>query len=60
MNHLRVSIVMLALSAFVFSASLVACENTWQGVKQDTGENLQKSGQSLERAGEKTKPDKTY
>ena len=60
MIHVRVSIVMLALSAFVFSASLVGCENTWQGMKQDTGENLQKSGQSLERAGEKTKPDKTY
>lgn len=60
MNHLRISIVMLALSAFVFSASLVGCENTWHGVKQDTGENMEKTGESLERAGEKTKPDKTY
>lgn len=60
MIHVRVSIVMLALSAFVFAASLVACENTWQGVKQDTGENMEKTGQSLERAGEKTKPEKSY
>lgn len=32
-----------------------ACSRTWEGVKEDTGENLQTAGQSLEKAGEDIK-----
>jgi hypothetical protein len=28
-----------------------ACSRTWEGVKEDTGENLQTIGQSLDKAG---------
>lgn len=36
--------------------TLAACGDTWRGVKEDTGENLQRSGQAIERAGEKVQP----
>jgi predicted small secreted protein len=31
---------------------LAACGDTWRGLKQDTGENLEAVGGSVERAGE--------
>jgi hypothetical protein len=32
---------------------VVACGETWRGVKQDTRENTQAVGRGIERAGEK-------
>lgn len=32
--------------------TLAACGDTWQGLKQDTGENLEATGQAVEDAGE--------
>jgi len=46
----------LLLLTAVFAASLAGCGDTWHGVKKDTGENLEKSGRAIERAGEKVKP----
>ena len=38
-----------------FATALGACGDTWRGVKKDTGENLEKTGGALEKAGEKIK-----
>lgn len=36
--------------------ALSACGDTWRGVKQDTGENLERAGEAMEGAGEAVKP----
>ena len=46
---------MLAV-AVLMAGSLAACGDTWRGLKQDTGENLEKSGEAMEDAGEAVKP----
>ncbi len=48
----------IIVSLFVLSlvSSLSACGDTWRGVKKDTGENMQKTGEAIERAGESVKP----
>ena len=45
----------VAISLFVLSlgAGLAACGDTWKGAKKDTGENLESTGQAIEKAGEK-------
>jgi predicted small secreted protein len=47
----------LLTSLFVlsFALALGACGDTWSGAKKDTGENLEKTGSAIERAGEKVK-----
>lgn len=45
--------VVLGLALLV---SVAACGDTWSGVKKDTGENLEKTGQAIEKAGEKVSP----
>jgi hypothetical protein len=49
----RLPIVWLGLLAL----GLAACGDTWRGMKQDTGENLEAVGQSMENAGEDVKED---
>lgn len=44
------------LVAALMMAALAACGETWRGLKQDTGENLEATGEVIERAGEKVKP----
>lgn len=39
----------------VLTASLAACGDTWQGMKKDTGDNLEATGEALDKAGEKVK-----
>jgi hypothetical protein len=36
---------------------LAACGDTWRGMKQDTGENLEAVGQTMENAGDDVKED---
>lgn len=43
----------VSLVVITFLASVAGCGDTWQGLKKDTGENLEKTGAALERAGEK-------
>ena len=38
-----------------FAIGLAACGDTWRGVKKDTGDNLEASGNAIENAGEKVK-----
>lgn len=48
----RIGSLLLVLS---FSAALAGCGDTWRGVKQDTGENMEATGDAIEDAGEKLK-----
>lgn len=34
---------------------LAGCSDTWQGVKKDTGDNMESAGEAVEKAGEKVK-----
>jgi predicted small secreted protein len=47
----------LVISLFIlsFAAGLSACGDTWRGVKKDTGENMEATGDAIEDAGEKVK-----
>ncbi|MEH6402252.1 MAG: hypothetical protein V7750_02690 [Sneathiella sp.] len=45
----------LIVPAIAFS--LGACGSTWEGVKNDASENLQKTGDALNDAGKKIKTD---
>jgi predicted small secreted protein len=53
-NMFRRIIISLFLLSFV--SALSACGDTWRGAKKDTGENMEKTGQAIERAGENVKP----
>ena len=48
----------LIASLFVLSMAvgMSACGDTWRGAKEDTGDNLQSTGNALEKAGDKVKP----
>lgn len=49
---------LLAMAAMLvgLSLALAACGGTWRGVKKDTGENLEKTGAAIEKAGQEVKP----
>jgi hypothetical protein len=42
--------------ALVLLGGLAACGDTWRGMKQDTGENMESAGETMEDAGETVKP----
>jgi predicted small secreted protein len=46
----------LALIA-LFGSMLAACGSTWEGMKQDTGENMEAVGGSVESTGEDIQDD---
>lgn len=52
-----ISIRAIAISLFVLSlgAGLAACNDSWKGAKKDTGENMESTGQAIEKAGENVK-----
>ena len=43
----------LILVAAVVALGLAACSGTWQGVKQDTRDNVNTVGRGVERVGER-------
>ncbi|MFO1153526.1 MAG: hypothetical protein U1E42_07645 [Rhodospirillales bacterium] len=43
----------LMLLAMVAAFGLAACAETWQGVKQDTRDNVNTVGRGVERVGER-------
>lgn len=49
-QRLIVSVLLLSFAAFA-----TGCGDTWQGVKADTGKNLEKAGDAVTKAGEKIK-----
>jgi predicted small secreted protein len=36
----------------LFSSMLAACGNTWSGMKEDTGENMEAVGEKMDSTGE--------
>jgi predicted small secreted protein len=48
----------LILSVFLlsFATALAGCGDTWRGVKKDTGENMEKTGNAVENTGRKIQP----
>ena len=44
------------LLALMLLGALAGCGDTWRGAKQDTGENLESTGEAIGKAGEKVKP----
>jgi len=50
---IRRLIVPLCMLFFVFAVG--ACSDTWKGAKQDTGDNLESAGQTIQDAGEDVK-----
>jgi len=47
--------ILASLLVLSFAIGLSACGDTWRGVKKDTGDNLQSTGNALEHAGDKVK-----
>jgi len=43
------------LALTLASLALAACSSTWHGMKEDTSENLEKTGDGIERGWDKTK-----
>ncbi len=41
----------------VFGSFLAACGDTWSGMKEDTGQNMEAVGNSMSEAGETVKDD---
>jgi predicted small secreted protein len=41
----------------LFGSMLAACGDTWSGMKQDTGENMETVGDKVSEAGEAVKDD---
>ena len=39
----------------LFAIVLAGCSSTWEGVKKDTGDNMEATGKAIEDAGEKVK-----
>jgi predicted small secreted protein len=51
--HRKLIVTLLALT---FGAALAGCGDTWRGAKQDTGENMEATGDALQSGGQKVKP----
>jgi predicted small secreted protein len=49
-------LLLVAVMLVGMGATLSACGDTWSGLKQDTGENLEKTGEAMEDAGAAVKP----
>ena len=47
--------IITSLMIVSFASALAARGDTWRGVKEDTGENMEKTGEAIESAGKKVK-----
>lgn len=58
MTHFKIhkARIATALLALTVAATLAACGDTWRGAKQDTGENMNKAGSAIDRAGDRVRP----
>lgn len=50
---MRSLLTIVALLGIAFGTA--ACGDTWRGLKTDTGQNVEATGEALEKAGEKIK-----
>lgn len=46
---------LMTIIALSFATGLAACGDTWRGAKKDTGDNLEATGNAIEKTGEKIK-----
>lgn len=47
---------LLTLASLVLgAAALTGCGDTWQGLKKDTGDNMEATGEAIEKAGKDVK-----
>ena len=53
MKSSRITASLLALTLLT---ALAACGDTWRGAKEDTGENLNRTGDAIDRTGDRVKP----
>jgi predicted small secreted protein len=53
MTKSRIATAALALTV---AATLAACGDTWRGAKQDTGENMNRTGEAIDRTGDRVRP----
>jgi len=47
--------ILAIFSVLALAVSISACGDTWRGVKKDTGDNLETTGEALEKGGENIK-----
>jgi predicted small secreted protein len=52
---MKSSRIVAALVALTLATTLAACGDTWRGAKKDTGENLNTTGESIDRAGDRVR-----
>jgi predicted small secreted protein len=45
----------ISLCMLSFVSAVGACSDTWHGVKKDTGDNMETTGQAIDDAGKKVK-----
>jgi len=45
-----------AASLLVLTLALAACGDTWRGAKQDTGDNMRATGETLNQGGAAVQP----
>lgn len=50
------SLFLALLTGLFLATTLTACGDTWRGAKEDTSDNLESTGQALEKAGENVEP----
>lgn len=50
------SLFLALLGSLFLATTLAACGDTWRGAKEDTSDNLEATGEALEKAGEKVEP----
>ena len=46
---------MMFVCALFLATAVSACSDTWEGMKKDTGDNLESAGQAIEDTGEEVK-----
>lgn len=47
--------IVATLSIVALVGALAGCSNTWEGLKKDTGNNMEATGKALEKGGESVK-----
>lgn len=50
----RSSLALALITLFGSSLGLAACGDTWEGIKQDTSDNVEATGEVMEDLGEET------
>ena len=52
---MKINSLTAAFVSLLLAAALTGCGDTWSGLKKDTGDNVEATGEAIEKAGEKIK-----